>query len=79
VSRTGQYDPRLSRQEIRAIRRAVRRVQGINPTVLSATIIAPDEVEVRAGEDRIGHVLIVRRTNDDWVAEIADHWIVHFD
>jgi len=60
----GQYDDRLSRHDCRNIRRTVRRVQGINPRVVSAEILDSGELEIVTGQGWNYWILNLRRSSD---------------
>jgi len=65
----GQYDDRLTREDCRAIRRTMRRMQGINPSVKSATLLDNGTAEVITGGKGDYTWWLLRRTADGW--EIA--------
>ena len=62
----GQYDDRFSRSDCRAIRRTMRRVQRINPKVLSAVLLQNGEAEVVTGNDDDRIWWRLRQTENGW-------------
>ena len=62
----GQFDDRLARQECRSIRRTLRRVQGINPRIVSAVLLNADELEVKTGDAFVALHWKLRRTDEGW-------------
>jgi hypothetical protein len=72
----GQFDDRLTRQDCRAIRRAIRKAKITYPKVLSAVLLDNGDVEAVAGHyfSTTGGAcktwLRMRRTVDGW--EVAE-------
>ena len=69
-----QYDERLPRSERRAVKRAVRRVQGINPRIISATLTEEGTVEVRCGGINMGNTLVLKSDGSDWSVVSNERW-----
>ena len=71
-----QYDDRLTWNDRHQIKRATRKIRGINPHIISATL-ADDfvTVEVRCGGVSSGNTVILKLEYPEWVVHSCEPWL----